>query len=1688
MSMWNFAQSLTGKTNTNNTLPEFQLQNLESRELYSADGLLITEFLASNKTSITDSDGHNSDWIEIYNSTDATINLNGVFLTDNQNDLNQWQFPDIEINANEYIIVFASNKNRSVDKDDLHTNFKLSTSGEFLALVDTDGSTIVDQFTPTYPQQLRDYSYGRTSTDAAVDTKAYYASPTPGAQNYTTPLYDIGPSISNVTKNINKPTDSQDLIITAQVDQLVDPIASVTLHYRIMFENELTLIMVDNGTNNDAVAGDGIYTGTISHTLSDQGEMVRWYVTAKDTENQISRGPIFPGSDLNDFEAPQYYGTVILSSANYTREASIDWFIRPGFESQANTSSGTRASVNYNGEFYDNVFIRRRGASSAGLPKKSYKIDFNSGHHFRFHEDYKRVSEININTDYPDKTYMRQTLAFETYAILGATSSIAFPMRINRNGTFYMQSTFVEQPDEDLIERNGLDPDGNLYKMYNPATSAGSSAQHKSGTATDKTELADLIYSVNNLTGSALNNYLFDKIDIPLALNYLVASAMVQQTDASKKNYYLYQDTHNTGRWSFLPWDEDMTFGKHWIQNASLLTDELWADVDSVTRHGQYQEPSHPLAGTEERRVDNQYNRIIDALLNNAQFTELYLRRLRSAMDQLLLSPEANATEQNYYEQRMQHLNATINNEVYKDRAKWGWYGLNQPLATAMNALVTQYLDVRRQHFYVNHSVNNPSFPDNAGIPDQQVANAVINFGTIDFRPTSGNQKQEYIQFTNPSNQAIDISGWTVTGGITHTFQQGSIIPANGSFYLTADFASFLLRTTGPSGGQGLVIQDGYQGSLSNFGEALTLKNSDGTVISTITTAVDPTDAQKFLRISEINYNPSNTNPLAGESELADNDDYEYIELINTSTDTPLNLANVNISGDIEFTFPTASTTLFTTQFENGADGFTYVPDAFANNTTSYNGQTSGLLDPLNGINNSGSLKVRMETGNYSNRIYGESGGFTKTFTLATATTIRISLDSRLVLDGGHESNEYGETIIQINGVNYGTNDNSYISRIYGNGTNNPSNDPTAPDDAGWVKSDFTITLPAGEHSMLIGAYMSRSDSPTRESLTAYFDNISIEEYSSTGYVLQPGQRVLIVANRQRFEQRYGTGIEIAGQYTKLLKNSGGTIKLDDNENSTIIEYKVPTAGLSDGSGLTLLPQNNTTTNTVDGYIISDVFGGTPGQGEQVNTLTPGSVIINEVLAHTDIPQVDLIELKNTTDQPIDISGFFISDSDNVFAFQIPAGTTIPANGFITFSESDFAAATDTTNPLHDGFRLSSEYGETLTLFTNGDAIGVGTRPTYVDHASFGASYNGQTLGRPQNDITGDHRLYTLENDTISTPGQNAKHLVSPVIITEVNYNPTSNINDDNLEFIELYNHTDTAVNISGWRLDNAVEFLFPVNTIIQAKTTILIVKFAADNTESLNAFNAAYNIPAGTLILFDYTGKLNSEGERLQLERPDTPSTVEPFDIPYIVADEINYNDAQAWADANGSGNSLNRTQTNAFGNNANSWNAATPTPGTAAFTPPTPGDINEDGTVNNDDLNLVKTNFGSGFSLADLFNVRNNFTPPTAAPAPAIIQEQTPTPAAAIIPDAPTAPAAEQKQTEETKSAAATVTQETTQTPSTTVAQNTVAQTQTYQLLTQDNTQEQTEVEQKATLRTTSQSTTLNLLDNEEESLWLI
>lgn len=151
----------------------------ESRKQETADaGVYINEFMASNATTLPGTDGSYPDWVELYNTTSAAVDLSGFGLSDDENQPVKWQMPEgTVIEANGYLIIYCSGRDGWIDGA-LNAPFGLRSYAESVVLANAKGQ-VLDSY--TYTAQETDRSMARVpdGTGEFVMT----AAPTPGYPN-----------------------------------------------------------------------------------------------------------------------------------------------------------------------------------------------------------------------------------------------------------------------------------------------------------------------------------------------------------------------------------------------------------------------------------------------------------------------------------------------------------------------------------------------------------------------------------------------------------------------------------------------------------------------------------------------------------------------------------------------------------------------------------------------------------------------------------------------------------------------------------------------------------------------------------------------------------------------------------------------------------------------------------------------------------------------------------------------------------------------------------------------------------------------------------------------------------------------------------------------------------------------------------------------------------------------------------------------------------------------------------------------------------------------------------------------------------------------------------------------------------------------------------------------------------------
>jgi hypothetical protein len=474
-------------------------------------------------------------------------------------------------------------------------------------------------------------------------------------------------------------------------------------------------------------------------------------------------------------------------------------------------------------------------------------------------------------------------------AAAGSAGHFAFHVRLQRNAKFFSIADMVEDGDDRWLARLGRDPAGALYKMYNNLSSAGGN-EKKTRKEEDFSDLQTLVDNLNE--SRPLSNrvsYAYDNIDLPQTISYFVGLGLISHQDHGHKNYYLYRDTPGSGEWAVLPWDVDLSWGRNWLDAQGYFTDTLFQN-NVLNFYNASQQNKPP-------------NRLYNLIFSHPDFRRMYLRRLRTVMDQVL-QPQGTATGGMQIEGRIREMMDLMDpptvgtSDADRDFAAWPKWGNQNPMRTEAQRVIDIHLPGRRAFLASSVATLNGE-----GIPPGQSSNAVVHFGQIEINPDSGDQAQEYIELTNTNAFAIDLSGWRLAGAARFTFRPGTVIPAGRSLYASPNVQGFRARVSGPRGGQGLFVQGNYAGELNAWGETIALIDNTGRVVATTVYPGNPSLAQRYLRITEILYHPA---PLAGNTNNVE--EFEYVELKNIGPQA-LDLSGVRFTRGIVFDFTGSAST-----------------------------------------------------------------------------------------------------------------------------------------------------------------------------------------------------------------------------------------------------------------------------------------------------------------------------------------------------------------------------------------------------------------------------------------------------------------------------------------------------------------------------------------------------------------------------------------------------------------------------------------------------------------------------------------------------------------------------------------------------------------------------------------------------------
>lgn len=438
--------------------------------------------------------------------------------------------------------------------------------------------------------------------------------------------------------------------------------------------------------------------------------------------------------------------------------------------------------------------------------------------------------------------------------------------------------------------------------------------------------------------------------------------------------------------------------------------------------------------------------------------------------------------------------------------------------------------------------------------------------------------------------------------------------------------------------------------------------------------------------------------------------------------------------------------------------------------------------------------------------------------------------------------------------------------------------------------------------------------SSTANLTRAYFSKGITYTFSNTT-LLAAGQYLVIAKSTNAFRERYPAVSNRAPWfYAGQLANDGEEVTLKSSNGVTLCSAAYSDSiDLADGNGSSLVFLNPAADpNEPANWCASVKLHGNPGGADDC---AEQSILINEILAHTDWPLQDAVELFNPATNSVNPAGWYLSDDNAVRNKYRITVTNIAPVGYLVISNTQLAAG-------DIPFALS-ELGESIYLTVADSASNLLATADFHDYE---ASENGWSFGRYPN---GTGTLVTLAERSLGA--SNGLPRVGPAVISEIMYHPPNDSAED--EYLEILNISGTPLPLydpanpsNTWKLAGVGDFTFPTNLLLQANERLLIV-----GTTNIPVFIQTHAVGTNIQVIGSWTGMLNNAGDDIRLYKPGPPETNM---VPYYLVENIDYSDDAPWPTApDGNGPSLERIHYTNYGNTADNWFAGAPggSPGAA-------------------------------------------------------------------------------------------------------------------------------------------------------------
>ena len=835
----------------------------------NVSGVIINEINVSNQSGAKDEDGDEEDWIELYNAGSGSVNLANWSLSDEADEPGRWVFPTRTILPGQYLVVWASAKDRRAPTgtNRFHTNFKLAGDGEFLGLFTPDSPRqLASGFAPKFPEQRNDNSYGR----AADGSYRYFGTPTFNATNGVSTINGV---VSRVHFSAERGffTAAFPLVLSCET-------RGVTIRYTLdgsepTLLRGLTYIGPINVNNSLFIRAGAFHEDQLSSKITSHSYLFNQSAAIRSlpalsiqtaTNNLIGTngivgmfGGVGPPNNAWTLVNPGDFHNPTKKGIAWEKPNSVE-YILPGDNSGFQIDCGIRVQ--------GSDWTRPRYGPG---DKFSYRLYFRGDYSpgdldYQWFPDgiVKEFDQIVLRAGHNDisNPFLRDELARQLQADCGQVAVHGNWVNFFINGVYKGYYNPCERVEAGFLQK--WHGGSNSWDVI----TVGSVAQGD-GDTVDWNSLRAYV-NAQDPTVPAVYTEVLRRMDVANFIDYLLVNTYASTWDWPHNNWRAARERVPTGKWRFYVWDAEGAFGE--FDGSSATSDAFIAR--GVNPAGVN---SPLLNGTAEIPVF--YTR----LRNSPEFRLLWADRIQKQYFNGGAMTDTNVT-QRYLQMRGElsqvipgFNNNILNNFIPPRRAvmfgqfnTYGLYASNAPVFNQHGSNVAAGFALT-----MTAPVGTIWFTTNGADPRVMFSGAVSNAATAYAGPVTLGQSMvvkartlsgtnwsaiteapfavssrgvpirisevhynpfggtafEFIELQNIGTAPVDLSGMTFSG-VTFAFGNGTMLAAGARLVVASDVSPGSFAVVYP----GVVVTGYYANSLNNGGERLALIDVSGNVITSV--------------------------------------------------------------------------------------------------------------------------------------------------------------------------------------------------------------------------------------------------------------------------------------------------------------------------------------------------------------------------------------------------------------------------------------------------------------------------------------------------------------------------------------------------------------------------------------------------------------------------------------------------------------------------------------------------------------------------------------------------------------------------------------------------------------------------------------------------------------------------------------